>query len=122
MTCLSILHVSDVHFGCDNELGEQGTITKALIRDAHNHAGLEEIRKPDICIFSGDLSQNGTLEQLAAGEQWLEKLVKPWGCPLFVVPGNHEVNRPEKDHELMRQMKARLVTASSKRHLNTVLE
>lgn len=114
MTCLSILHVSDVHFGCDNELGEQGTITKALIRDAHNHAGLEEIRKPDICIFSGDLSQNGTLEQLAAGEQWLEKLVKPWGCPLFVVPGNHEVNRPEKDSELMRQMKARLVAASTK--------
>jgi 3',5'-cyclic AMP phosphodiesterase CpdA len=102
---MKILHVSDVHFGCDTLLGEQKTITQALIRDAHAHA--RKTRKPDLCIFSGDLAQRGTRQQLDEGAKWLASLIAPWDCVLFVVPGNHEVQRPEKDSEAQRQVLAR---------------
>lgn len=105
MDGVRILHVSDVHFGCDALLGEQKTITRALVRDAQAYA--RKTRKPDLCIFSGDLAQRGTRQQLEDGARWLGQLVGPWGCGVFVVPGNHEVQRPERDSEAQRQVLAR---------------
>jgi ppGpp synthetase/RelA/SpoT-type nucleotidyltranferase/predicted phosphodiesterase len=86
---LNILHISDVHFGVEDINAEQPRITEALIEAVHSHE-----RKPDLCIFSGDLANLGRGEEFQAGEEWLRRLVrKEWNSELIVVPGNHDVNR-----------------------------
>jgi 3',5'-cyclic AMP phosphodiesterase CpdA len=95
MSLLTILHVSDVHFK-EKGNAEQRRVTDSLINDAHAHTESFGRFAPDICLFTGDLSQAGTTAQFDAGEHWLQKLVSKWGCKVFVVPGNHDVARPKK--------------------------
>jgi ppGpp synthetase/RelA/SpoT-type nucleotidyltranferase/metallophosphoesterase superfamily enzyme len=96
----TILHVSDVHFGIVDDLGEQGRITDTLITAAHDCG-----TRPDICIFSGDLAHSGESEQLKKGEEWLSRLNR-WGVDLFIVPGNHDINRKNAQSQLLRHIAA----------------
>lgn len=108
MSTITILHVSDVHFGYRDPVREQGRIVEALIEAAHDHVVGKGRNRPDICVFSGDLAFSGSNEQLKTGEVWLSKLIKPWKCGLFVVPGNHDIQRPPKDSREMADIKAYL--------------
>jgi len=91
---LSVLHISDFHFS-KRKRREQEIVVDALIDD------LSDIcighRKPDLVIFSGDLVQ-------AAGEDLhddafdflLDRVAEAVGCSderLFIVAGNHDVER-----------------------------
>jgi ppGpp synthetase/RelA/SpoT-type nucleotidyltranferase/3',5'-cyclic AMP phosphodiesterase CpdA len=84
----TILHVSDVHFGVSDERGEQSHITGVLI-----DAAKKEEWKPDLCVFSGDLTFKASESEFKTGAEWLTKLVEPWNSKLFIVPGNHDVDR-----------------------------
>lgn len=85
----TVLHVSDVHFGGPDPTGDQRRITDALVAAVRSDGV-----KPDLCIFSGDLSFSGTPQQLAEGEGWLRKLISDeWNTKLVVIPGNHDVDR-----------------------------
>lgn len=121
MSVINILHISDIHFGCEDEFGDQGTIAKELIKAAHKYLEVA----PDICIFSGDLTHKGSTEQFAAAEEWLKELLAPWDCPLFIVPGNHEVCRPQNGSDaeariLASQSAAKEDSRSFVRQLNTL--
>lgn len=95
MSVITVLHVSDVHFGCPDPRGEQPHITTELINAVHKHVQGGR-RPPDVCVFSGDLTHTGSVEQFTNGEQWLSDLLKPfYNCRLFIIPGNHEVQRPD---------------------------
>lgn len=74
---LTILHVSDLHFGpvYVPELGE------ALLRSAH---ALE----PDVIVASGDFTLRARRDQYAAARRYLDRLPP---VPLVTVPGNHDV-------------------------------
>jgi 3',5'-cyclic AMP phosphodiesterase CpdA len=88
-----------VHFGQTDHKKEQPRITEQLVKDAQQFARESNV-VPDILVFSGDLTQRGTLDELKLGEAWLGKLRAPWpNCRLFVVPGNHEVYRPEGEED-----------------------
>ena len=100
MSTITLLHVSDVHFGV-HEPGDQRRITDGVLDAIRGH--LSEGRSPPVfCIVSGDLTQSATPEQFDEGERWLQRLSKtasPSGAPLFIVPGNHDVRRPERDSD-----------------------
>jgi len=99
MGSFTILHISDVHFGVKDSKQEQQRITDALITAAHD----ESNPAPDICIFSGDLTQKGDDKDFSRGEEWLKELVEKWHlCPIFIVPGNHEVQRDNADEFIIR--------------------
>lgn len=100
MTQFTVLHVSDVHFGYSTS-ADQRRITKELVTAVHEHVQSEG-RAPDLCIFSGDLTQSAAEVEFKQGEEWLRQLLKPFpGCDLFVVPGNHDVVRSkETNHQL----------------------
>ena len=86
---LHILQLSDAHFGVQDSRKELPRITDALAAAAH-----EQSLVPDLCIFSGDLAFGGQRHEFNSGAEWLEKIVAKWpGCKLFVVPGNHDVDR-----------------------------
>ncbi len=74
---LSILHVSDLHFGPPylSEVGE------ALLRQA-------EALDPDVIVASGDFTQRAKPEQFRAARAFLERLPE---ADLVVCPGNHDV-------------------------------
>ncbi len=74
---LSILHISDLHFG-PAYLPHVG---EAVLRIAGELA-------PDLVVASGDFTQRAKKSQFADARKFLDKLPK---APLVVTPGNHDV-------------------------------
>lgn len=74
---LTLLHVSDLHFGAPYE----PRVGEALLRFA---AELQ----PDVIVASGDFTQRARPEQFAAARDFLDRLPD---APLVVTPGNHDV-------------------------------
>lgn len=74
---LTILHVSDLHFGPPfvPEVGE------ALLRAA-------DVLSPDVVINSGDFTQRARQEQFREAAAFMRRLPD---VPTVVVPGNHDV-------------------------------
>jgi 3',5'-cyclic AMP phosphodiesterase CpdA len=74
---ISILHVSDLHFGppYHDEVGG------ALLKFAHR-------LNADCIVASGDFTQRAREEQFAAARAWLNQLPD---VPTIVTPGNHDV-------------------------------
>lgn len=74
---LTILHVSDLHFGPPYfpAAGE------ALLGFAHE-------LDPDVIVASGDFTQRARPEQFAAAGEYLDRLPE---VPTVVTPGNHDV-------------------------------
>jgi hypothetical protein len=93
------LHLSDIHFK-KNEVGEPDDPNLALrsdiIRDVRRIR--KEIGRPaDGILLTGDVAFAGRAEEYAFAYAWLEdKLCPEAGCKIddvFVIPGNHDVNR-----------------------------
>lgn len=74
---LTILHVSDLHFGPPYvpEVGE------ALLAFAHE-------LQPDAIVASGDFTQRAREEQFAEAREYLDRLPR---VPTVTTPGNHDV-------------------------------
>lgn len=74
---LTMLHISDLHFGKPYvaEVGE------AVVRAAHEMA-------VDVIVASGDFTQRARREEYAQARAFLDRLPD---LPVIVVPGNHDV-------------------------------
>jgi len=115
---VTLLHLSDVHFGMRDDRGDQERITNALIK-----AVAKDEWNPDICIFSGDLSFSGDSTQFAEGERWFRALLGACApTRLFIVPGNHDVVRDDvravwndghQDFDTYRGVRAKLLSNPS---------
>ena len=73
-----IAHLSDVHFGCQDDKVVDGAT-----------AWLQE-QQPDLVIISGDFTQRARVEQFKQASTWLNKL-RSAGWPVLAVPGNHDI-------------------------------
>ena len=71
---IRIVHVSDIHFGCENA---------AALEAAHD---LLVADPPDLVAATGDITQAGYAAEFAAAKRWLESLP----CPHVCTPGNHD--------------------------------
>jgi 3',5'-cyclic AMP phosphodiesterase CpdA len=74
---ISLLHVSDLHFGPPHH----PEVARALHAFAHRLAA-------DCIVASGDFTQRATEEQFAEARAFLDTLPS---VPLIVTPGNHDV-------------------------------
>ena len=74
---ITILHVSDLHFGPPY----LPTVGEALLEAAG-------IIAPDVVVASGDFTQRAKEEQFAEARAFLDRLPQ---VPTVVVPGNHDV-------------------------------
>lgn len=71
-----LLQVSDTHFGT-----ERPDVVEDLVR-------LAQIRRPDVLVFSGDITQRARRAQFEAAARFCERLSVPrW----LVLPGNHDI-------------------------------
>ncbi len=74
---LTLLHISDLHFG---------PVFKAEVGEALARAAVE--LRPDVIVASGDFTQRAKVAQFVAARGFLDRLPD---VPKIVVPGNHDV-------------------------------
>jgi predicted phosphodiesterase len=96
------LHISDIHFK-RKEVGEPDDPNRALRNDM-----IEDVkvtrgkigRAADGILISGDIAYYGVEEEYVFAYEWLEtKLCPAAGCDIqnvFVVPGNHDIDRSKE--------------------------
>jgi 3',5'-cyclic AMP phosphodiesterase CpdA len=103
---VSILHLSDLHFGQNHRFEESNdlppkdnpTLHKVLVRSLKR-----DQKKPDIIVVSGDLAQSGDPAEFGHARGFLESLRDELGLgskSVVVVPGNHDLrwNAPDRDY------------------------
>lgn len=95
---LLLLHLSDIHFRepyCLNpDTDQDHPVRKALINDIEEM--VKRLGNVDAILVSGDIAFKGHSEEYRAAAKWLSDVSQVAGCPqncIFVVPGNHDVNR-----------------------------
>lgn len=92
-----LLHISDIHFRapeCTQENDPNRAYRTRMIQDARTRA--RALGGVDAILVGGDIAYRAAPSEYAAASTWLEQLAKESGCPLeriFVVPGNHDVDR-----------------------------
>lgn len=71
----SLIHLSDLHFG------------RIDANVLHKLESFIEVKKPDLVILTGDLTQRAKKKEFADAREFLGRLAPP----VFVIPGNHDV-------------------------------
>jgi tetratricopeptide (TPR) repeat protein len=120
----SWLHLSDIHFGHGDaqHRWDQKLVVEQVLADLRKH-GSFGIPKPDVVLVTGDVAFSGGGREISgsaeteygAARSWLQEVVAATGlqpADVFLVPGNHDVNRKgDRDRDT-----ERLVEALRERH------
>jgi len=91
------LHLSDLHFksGKEAEQFNRKIVLDSLWIDIRKQ--IQKGLKPDFIFFTGDVAFHGKKDEYdLAIEQFFEPLLKHTGLSkdrLFIVPGNHDIDR-----------------------------
>lgn len=93
---LTMLHLSDLHFGWDEDPYEHAE--RRLVLDGLLHAleSLDPDWKPECMCITGDLGGKGRAADYQEAEDWLRQLLNALGIgpeALVICPGNHDANR-----------------------------
>jgi predicted phosphodiesterase len=93
-----LVHISDIHFHhpiCNGQMDPDKPFRTRLVGDVAERT-LDRGEKVDAIVVTGDIAYAGAGEEFDAANTWLANLAERSGCPLnriFVVPGNHDVDR-----------------------------
>lgn len=97
-----VAQVSDMHIKARGRLSYRVVDTAAMLRACLAHL-LALAQRPDIVVFTGDLTDFGRPEEYAA----LRELLAPLPMPHYLVPGNHDdregLRAAFPDHGYLRQ-------------------
>lgn len=88
------LHISDLHFR-QSQMYDADIVLRALLSDIRNRIEHDGLR-PDFIAITGDVAFSGLSEEYAMAQRFLDDLIQVTGLTrdyLFVVPGNHDVDR-----------------------------
>jgi predicted MPP superfamily phosphohydrolase len=92
-TAVRWLHISDFHLN-GRESYERDRVLNALIKSIPNL--ISRVGKPDMVLVTGDIANSGKPEQYAQATSLLDNLLDAIDLDrsrIFVVPGNHDVDR-----------------------------
>jgi formylglycine-generating enzyme required for sulfatase activity len=96
MSTLTWLHLSDLHFRAgQRHTWDEDIVLRALLNDVREKIVTDQLR-PDLIAVSGDIAFSGKAEEYMLAKQFFIELLKVTGLPreqLFIVPGNHDVDR-----------------------------
>src|SRR6266852_825614 len=89
------LHVSDFHFRGGDPY-DRDVVLRALVKSvrAYRDGG----RRPDLVFATGDIAHSGQDNEYEAATAFFDALMEAAGVErrhLFVIPGNHDVNRDQ---------------------------
>jgi 3',5'-cyclic AMP phosphodiesterase CpdA len=104
-----LLNVSDIHFNhpiCNSQMDPDRPFRTRLIQDARTRVA--ELGAVGAILVSGDIAYKGHPEEYDAAYSWLSELAGVCGCLLervYVIPGNHDVNRvTARDNQSVRNV------------------
>lgn len=92
-----LLHISDIHFKdplCHTDEDPELYFRNELV--AHAAAQIPDLGDVDAILVTGDIAFKGIAAEYNAATKWLETLAVAVGCNkrrIYVVPGNHDVDR-----------------------------
>ena len=92
MSPITWLHLSDLHFGSRRGVDQ---VLNALLRDVQERIEQDKLQ-PDFIAITGDIANRGLAEEYDQAGEFLQALLRTTGLTtdrLFIVPGNHDVNR-----------------------------
>jgi 3',5'-cyclic AMP phosphodiesterase CpdA len=90
---LTWLHISDLHFKA-NKVYDRDVVLRALIQSVERLR--DKGRKPDLVFVTGDIAYSGAKEEYDQATPFFNRLLEACDLQrehLFVVPGNHDVDR-----------------------------
>ena len=93
---LTWLHVSDFHFK-DDDPYDRDVVLNSLISAVEEKVRLKDIC-PDCIFVTGDIAHSGREQEYTAASDFFDKLREVSALDksrLFIVPGNHDVDRPK---------------------------
>jgi len=93
VTLLQILHLSDLHISAKDSFDRSLVLDPLIERVRHDR---DNGLIPEIVIVSGDIAFRGIAEEYTLAKQFFDDLLEALGLNkerLFMVPGNHDVNR-----------------------------
>lgn len=91
-----ILHLSDVHFGCDKSESARALRQLALNGITSAILKLEPEWRPTIVCLSGDIAYRGKSSEYEDAAKWLEKLLTELSIApdhVVICAGNHDIDR-----------------------------
>ena len=98
-----VAQLSDLHIKAAGRLSYRVVDTAGMLRDCIAHL-LAQPQRPDVAVFTGDLTDFGRPEEYAV----LRELIAPLAMPVYLVPGNHDEREALcaafPDHAYLRQM------------------
>ena len=96
MKSITWLHISDLHWRESNEY-EATTVLQELLRDLANRSKIgNTLSRIDMVFATGDVAFSGRPEEYTLARRFFDDLLRTLGVPrsrLFLVPGNHDVDR-----------------------------
>lgn len=88
---LTILHVSDIHFGTFHYLRNQKNKLYYWFEHLKNELKKKNI-KLDLIVITGDIGSEGKESDFIQGKYFIENCIyKDLNIPLIIVPGNHDL-------------------------------
>jgi small GTP-binding protein len=102
---IRILHLSDLHFGAEDNLAVR---LQPLLSDLRDRAGGLGIETLDYLVISGDLTNRGAHKEFAQVYGFLYELLEKMKLTFertIIVPGNHDLSWDEEVYEWMQERK-----------------
>ena len=105
---ITLLHLSDLQFGCHHRFGRLGaaeehpdaafdTLLARLQQDLRDLVdGQGQPLRPDLVLLTGDLAEWGRKSEMEDVLRFTRALAETLALPperLVIVPGNHDINR-----------------------------
>ena len=93
-----MLHISDIHFKSPEclqpEMDPDHSIRTRMMRDLQEQ--VKKLGNVGAILIGGDIAYRAATAEYETAQMWIEQLANISGCPkerIFVVPGNHDVDR-----------------------------
>lgn len=116
------LHVSDIHFStpdCNDPPNDpEQPFRTVLVKDIR--ARVSEVGPIDAMIVTGDIAFKGVADEYKVAMGWLTELADAAQCPIdriFVVPGNHDVDRKIIEHSKVIQNAHRTLSGCNSKEI-----
>jgi len=122
-----LLHISDIHFRhpvCATDNDADRPFRALMVQDVRTQVA--ELGPVGAILVTGDIAYKAHPEEYEAAFKWLMELAKAGGCPqerIFVVPGNHDVDRAAiTKSPAVRNVQHAIKTASDAKREKVLLE
>lgn len=125
---IRLLHFSDIHFKypdcCNLDTDPNVSIRDTLRVDISDYCS-KDSKNIDAILITGDIAFSGRQEEYEAASSWIEELCESTGCSkldVYVVPGNHDVNRTDADQLILNTIREALSNLKDEKERTSQLD